>query len=332
MERAPPGATGRERGEAMALKVFGSMSEAIEQFGKLEVELSFPLSDSSLASDWRAAGTKQTRGVWAREWYRRRVEMQDQRPITPEDFIAVVAYEADGAKFEEKMGWPALGMWYEAIVDAAFGKKLALNKKELTTVLCALLDTGASVAAFQAMYPDALSGLLRKGSDQPAKPALWAGVNVLLERGWDPNKFSPLRNSEDGGSSMQNLIWESGGVVEHAESMSEIEEHWRHLIGLAMRSGFDLEALSMSGLTTLGGCLRARNPLLGDEADPRVEALIALGADPTRASHFWLANFESNEAVREKMLARLEASQIASASAMQATGTAGIVKKRFSSL
>lgn len=317
------------KGEAMAKKGFDSMSEAIEKFGGHGVGLSFPLRDDSPASDWESCGTRQLRESWGSLWRTKRTEAQGKRPITPEDFIAVVAYEANGSKFDEKMGWPSLGIWYEAMTDGSLsGRALAINRKELMGVLEQLLDTGASVAAFQALYPEALCGLLRKGSGQAADLALWGVVEMLLERGWCPNKWSPVR-SDDGCSSMQALLWESGNVVAHAESVNGIEGSWRGVIGAAVGAGFNLEGRSMSGLTALGGCLRHRSPHLKSEADPRVEALVSMGADPTRTSQFWLANFDREDVVRKRMLGYLEASQIASASPVAAmSGSAG--KRRAS--
>lgn len=299
------------------------MSEAIEQFGGLSTGLaSFPLRDDSHASDWEACGTRLLRDAWGRAWALRRREAQALRPITPEDFIAVVAYEANGKKFDEKMGWPALGMWFEAMTDESLGgRKIPIDKKELMDVLGQLLDTGASVAAFQALYPDALISLLRKKSGQMAEP-FWAGVELLLKNGWCPNKWSPRGKSEDGCSSAQALLWESGSVGANGEDVSLVETSWRLVISAAIGAGFDLEARSMSGMTALGGCLRQRSPRLGAEADPRIEALISLGADPTRTSPFWLANFDQEDVVRKRMLGRLEAEQIAEASQVAAMNEA----------
>lgn len=308
----------------MANKGFGSMNEIVEQFGKLGVELSsFPLRDDSQASDWEACGTSKLRAGWGSVWRKKRREAQDKRPITPEEFIAVMAYEAHGEKFDKKMGWPSLGMWYEALtVRPLNGEKLAIDREELVGMLEHLLDTGASVAGFQALYPEALCVLLGKGSGPTADATFLRAVEVLLKRGWCPNKWSPGVQSDDGCSSMQALLWECGNIASHADDIGALVGIWRRLIVAAVGAGFDMEERSMSGMTALGGCLRERSPRLESETDPRVEALMSEGADPTRTSQFWLANFDREDVVRKKMLGYLEARQIAGASQV-ARGSAG---------
>ena len=295
----------------MAKGPFKSMDEAIERFGGLDIGLrKFPMTDSSDASDWALCKNKGVREAWGREWQARRAEAQDRRPIEPRDFIAILAYETDGSKMDAKLGWPALGLWYESLHLGSMGKPMALGRQEIAQKVVNLIETGASVAAFQALYPDALSYMLSSFNANSDSP-VWSIPHLLLRNGWDPDQWSPNVKPGEGCSSMQALIWSGENVGGEKGDKGEIATEWATLIGAAIRAGFDLESRSMSGWTALGGCLRTRgNYIKAGESDPRVSALLAAGADPTRVGAFWLSNFEADEVAFQAMLGRLEASQI----------------------
>lgn len=300
-----------QKGGDMKEKVFGSMEEAVEAFawwgkGAGPFSPKFPMGDDSEASNWAACQTRVQRVAFAARWKDLRSKMQEQREAAIEDFISIMGYERNGRKFDEKMGWPALGMWHEAVVGSA-RKNFGVKRQWIGELIGPLGATGASVEAFQAMYPDALIDLLTKANPSDGPP-IWDAVNGLLELGWNPSQWMPATFSEDGCSSLQGLLWACPGLAES-------EHHWKGVIKAAMVAGFDLESRSMSGLTALGGCLvHTKVAGVAQDKDPRVAALLSLGADPRRTNAFWVCNFEEAPATRQQMLGMLEADQIGAAS------------------
>lgn len=293
------------------MKVFDSMEQAVQEFGAKSCGAwTRPLTDSSGASDWAAAKLKADRRGWAKEWEGKMAKAREHRSLGTEAFLSIMSYEAHGAKFEETMGWPALGLWLEALKESGVArggvKNQFFERQELAELAVKLIQTGASVEAFQALYPNALQALLTEMNPKGSPLRDWACL--LLGYGWDPGQWTPAMG-EEGCSSMQALLWSCPSIGGDAPKAC-----WTAVAKAAMGAGFDLEARSASGLTALGGCVAAGSGISPREDDGRAAALLDLGADPKRAGPFWICSFESAPSLREQMLGRMEAEQIDAAS------------------
>ena len=280
--------------------------------------LEFPLRDDSGAQAWMSCADEQRRKGWAAAWLTKRKNFEP--PLETRDFLAIAAYEADGAKMERSFGWSALSMWLSAAREARVGEKTAgLDKKAVLGLLPKLLETGASMEAFQAAHPNALSQLIEiRGVD--GEPYFEAAV-ALLDAGWNPNAWDPATEPRTASSmqaalrSMPNLGCESlrsnGAKPFEPEVLAA---RWMELLRAAQKRGFDLDSRSMDGRTALGMCCEHKGyagEKLAEFGDPRVMALMELGADTSKASRFWLAAMESDPLSQKAAAAAWERSQLA---------------------
>jgi hypothetical protein len=293
-----------------------SMEALAERFGDLDIGLSsFPLTDDSLASDWSKVRSAETRASWGTEWAIKRKELTCA--VSARDFTAILAYEIDGAKMDAKLGYPSLALWLDALTSRET-EGWSLDKENLQAALSQLIDTGASVRAFQALQPDALGLILSSESSKKRSP-LWDEVVLLLDSGWNPNQWNPLEKAASGMSSIHALLGAGNRVHSRpgkdgkACSYDEAEAGWTRIFSAAMRAGFNLDSRALDGQSALGICLAERPYSLKKEQDARIGALLALGANPAKSSRFWVSVFDTDPMIHSAMLEQLESSQIAAA-------------------
>lgn len=285
---------------------FSSMEEMAERFAfRPEGAPSGPLLDSSDAWEWSGCLNAKKRGEWGVAWRANRDKFAE--PMEVRDFVAVLGYETHGEKFESSYGWSSLGMWLSATTQCQPGSNWALASEELFQKLEGLVGSGASMPAFQAAYPDALERVL--SMDETG----WSAAAVLLKGGWNPNAWQPMSlftGEALGLGSMQRVLKESSPSGE----ASALAAKWNLVLREAQSAGFDLDSRSMSGETSLGICLKASSfsRREREKVDPRVEALLALGADPLKASMFWISTFHGDPVAQKEMLVLHERQQLAS--------------------
>jgi hypothetical protein len=285
---------------------FSSMQEMAERFAfRPEGAPNGPLLDSSDASAWSGCLSAKKRGEWGVAWRANREKFAE--PMEARDFVAVLGYETHGEKFESSYGWSSLGMWLSATTQCQPGSNWALASEELFRKLQGLVDSGASMPAFQATYPDALERVLSMGDTG------WSAAAALLKGGWNPNAWQPmslLTGEALGLGSMHRTLKEGSPSIEGCD----VAAKWTVLLREAQAAGFDLDSRSMSGETSLGICLKASafSRREREKVDPRVEALLALGADPLKASMFWISSFHGDPIAQKEMLVFHERQQLAS--------------------
>lgn len=294
------------------------MSGFVELFGALPSDVDdFPLRDDSSSDAWMAAGTAEQRTDWCEKWEKKVLDARSALlPMNARDFAAVLAYESEGAKLDARLGWPSLGLWIEAWTSCT--SDWPLSGSDLFAKLYELVESGASMQAFQALYPKALGIVLTFGTSVPR----WDAVEMMLQKGWSPNAWNPQAFASSGAASFQALLASKSDLVsitakvgqsgEPILSLEELKAGLTRLVVAATKAGFDMEARSLNGLTTLGLCNQERGTSIKDNADdPRLSVLIDYGADPCRISPFWISAYAKNPGIQKAMLARMEHSQIA---------------------
>jgi hypothetical protein len=292
---------------------FDSMEEMARQMApERGGAMAFPLFDDSPAEHWLSCSGETPRRMWASEWVARRAKFS--QPVESRDFLAIAAYEADASKMEKSLGWSALAMWLEAAKSNPPGS--ALRGDKVLGLLPKLLASGASMKAFQAAHPQALAlviGLKRENDEN-----FWEGAVALLEAGWDPNAWDPVTEPKTG-SSMQAAmrchaaIGESSSSSKNKFDSARVAARWMEVVRAAQGAGFDLDSRSMDGMTALGMCGEYKaylTELLKNEGDPRMSALMALGADPSKASQFWLITLENDPKTQQEAAAALAHAQL----------------------
>lgn len=290
---------------------FSSMAEMATKFREFHRGVTaLPLMDDSPADVWMSCGTELSRKTQAQAWLTDREKYEE--PMDVRDFKVLLAYEANGAKMEAAFGWSALGLWLTGLRQHTNAKSEdeMRAKLEYASKMDVLLETGASIDAFQAAYPNALSAIILHCHGQEDNG--WELVETLLKKGWNPNEWNPL--SQDGNSGSMHSMFEAAGRNAIGEGV-ELAARWQSVALTAQKQGFDLNSRNRKGLTILGASLNSRGYGSSKDAwDPRVEGLINAGADHTMASRFWLSAMEEDPFAQQAMASRMEAAQIKKAS------------------
>lgn len=286
---------------------FASMAEMAKKFRERhEPVTKLPLMDDSPADAWMSCGNEHSRSQEAASWVRDR-EKYDE-PMDVRDFNVLVAYEANGAKMEAAFGWSSLGLWLAGLGHHANAKnELAMAKKlEYMSRMDSLIQTEASIDAFQAAYPNALGLILASccGFEDNG----WELAEILIKNGWNPNEWNPRSNGGASGS-MHSLFEASAS---RSSAVADVAAaRWESIVRVAQQHGFDINSRNKAGLTALGTSLKNREYGASKETwDSRVEGLINAGADHTMAAKFWLSAMEDDPVAQKAMASRMEAAQI----------------------